>query len=238
MQTQRTGKIMALATQAYAAKTLSRFAPFNAIDADTLGQLAQATRVQHVHRGELIVHRGDRPNGMYLLVEGAVKLFLISSGGAERIVRLVGMGDSFCEESAFSNAPQTLAAQATCDSLVLFVPTQALQAAMQRSSELGEALLTRLSERMSALVVGMEQCEQRSSMQRVAHYLVQHANGDEETPEVQLRTSKQTIASQLNMTPESFSRVLSRFAREGFIRTQGHRAIRLTDYSGLMSLAV
>lgn len=229
---------MALATQAYAARTLSRFAPFDAFEAATLEQLAQAARVQHVHRGELIVHRGDRPNGMYLLVEGAVKLFLISSGGAERIVRLVGTGDSFCEESAFSNAPQTLAAQATCDSLVLFIPTRALQAAMQQSSKLGEALLTRLSERMSALVVGMEQCEQRSSMQRVAHYLVQHANGDADTPEVQLRTSKQTIASQLNMTPESFSRALSRFTRDGFIRTQGHRAIRLTDYSGLMSLAV
>lgn len=229
---------MALATQAYAARTLSRFAPFTGLDVGPLDELAGAARVQHVNRGELIVHRGDRPSGMYLLVEGGVKLFLISSGGAERIVRLVGMGDSFCEESAFSDATQTLAAQATCDSLVLFIPTRALQSAMQQSSRLGEALLTRLSERMSALVVGMEQCEQRSSMQRVAHYLVQHANRDADTPEVQLCTSKQTIASQLNMTPESFSRVLSRFAREGFIRTQGHRAISLTDYSGLMNLAV
>lgn len=229
---------MALATQAYAARILSRFAPFDTLEVETLDQLAQATRVQHLHRGELIVHRGDRPNGMYLLVEGAVKLFLISSGGAERIVRLVGMGDSFCEESAFSDAAQTLAAQATCDSLVLFIPTRALQAGMQQSSRLGEALLARLSARMSALVVGIEQCEQRSSTQRVAHYLVQHANADEDTPEVRLCTSKQTIASQLNMTPESFSRVLSRFARDGFIRAQGHRAIRLTDYSGLMNLAV
>lgn len=228
---------MALATQAYASKALSRFPPFNALDADTRDELAAAVRVNHLNRGELMVHRGDRPNGMYLLVEGSVKLFLISSGGAERIVRLVGAGDSFCEDSAFSNAAQILAAQATSDSLVLFIPTRALQVAMARSSPFGEALLTRLSERMSDLVVGMEQCEQRNSMQRVAHYLVHNANGDDDTPEVRLCSSKQTIASQLNMTPESFSRVLSRFAREGLIRNQGHRAIRLTDYSGLMSLA-
>lgn len=229
---------MALATQVYAARTLTRFAPFNDIDARTRDELAGAVRVQHAHRGELIVHRGDRPSGMYLLVEGAVKLFLISSGGAERIVRLVGMGDSFCEECAFSDAPQSLAAQATCDSVVLFVPASALRKAMRQASGLGEDLLACLSARMSALVSGIEQCEQRSSMQRVAHYLVHHANGDSNTPEVKLCASKQTIASQLNMTPESFSRVLSRFAREGFIRSQGHRAIRLTDYSGLMSLAV
>ena len=52
-----------------------------------------------------------------------------------------------------------------------------------------------------------------------------------------LSGTKQTIASQLNMTPESLSRVLNRFRRTGCIIPRGHRSIRLTEYDGLQSLA-
>lgn len=221
----------------FAGQTLTRFAPFDLLDATTRTSLSAGARVIRLARNEMLVHRGDRPRGLYLLVEGELKLFLISSGGAERILRIVRSGDTFCEESAFSNNPQMLAAQTIRESLVLFIPTRAMREAMLDCGDFAEALLERLSERMCDLLSGMEQCEQRNSVQRVAHYLVKHARETDSALEVELACNKQTIASQLNMTPESFSRVLSRFAREGFIHSRGHRAIRLTDYSGLQSLA-
>lgn len=221
----------------FAGQTLARFAPFDLLADTALAALAASARIQRLARNEMLVHRGDCPHGLYLLVEGELKLFLISSGGAERILRVVRGGDTFCEDSAFGSNPQMLAAQTTRESLVLFIPTRTLRDAMLDCGEFAEALLERLSERMCDLLSGMEQCEQRNSAQRVAHYLVKHAREKESALEVELASNKQTIASQLNMTPESFSRVLSRFAREGFIHSRGHRAIRLTDYSGLRSLA-
>lgn len=228
---------MGTSTSSFAGQALTRFAPFDLLDDDARATLGSGARVIRLARNEMLVHRGDRPHGLYLLIEGELKLFLISSSGAERILRIVRSGDTFCEESAFSDTPQMLAAQTTRESLVLFIPTRAMRDAMLDCGSFSEALLERLSERMCDLLSGMEQCEQRNSVQRVAHYLVKHARETDSTPEVELASNKQTIASQLNMTPESFSRVLSRFAREGFIHSRGHRAIRLTDYSGLQSLA-
>ncbi|MBW7861341.1 MAG: Crp/Fnr family transcriptional regulator [Rhodocyclaceae bacterium] len=228
---------MTTGTQSFIEQALSGIEPFDGLRAEAIEMLARGARMRRLGSSEIIVHRGDRPSGMFLVVEGEVKLFLISSAGAERIVRLAAQGDTFCEEGAFGNKPQSLAAQATRDSVVVFIPQRALQEAMDANPAIARALLARLSDRIFDLVTDIEQCEQRSGAQRVAHYLVKHASRASDAIEVRLSSKKQTIASQLNMTPESFSRVLNRLTREGFILPRGRRAIMLTDLNGLQSLA-
>jgi CRP-like cAMP-binding protein len=228
---------MAIAIHTQAIQALSRLEPFRSLEPAVLDRLAQSARTCRVGRDELLMQRGARPTGMYLVVEGEIKLFLISSSGAEKIVRLAGPGESFCEENILSDAAQILAAQATRASIVLHLPRTALRAAMAAEPALAEALLARLSERMGELVEGMEQCTQRSSTQRVAHYLVRHAARRADNVEVELSSNKQTIASQLNLTPETFSRVLNRLTRDGFILSSGRRSITLTDLQSLQSIA-
>ncbi|MCC4114323.1 Crp/Fnr family transcriptional regulator [Aromatoleum toluclasticum] len=214
---------------------LARIEPFDRLDTAALGRLAHGVRSLRVSRGEMLMHRGTEPGGMYLVLEGEIKLFLISSAGAEKVVRLAGPADTFCEENIFSDSCQSLAAQATRNSIVLHIQRGALQAAMAAQPAFAMALMARLSERMRELVDGMEQCTQRSSTQRVAHYLVQHAGSDDS--EVHLPCDKQTIASQLNLTPETFSRVLNRLRRDGFIVPRGRRAITLTNRLQLERIA-
>ena len=228
---------MTAETQSIIETTLSGIEPFSHLEEPEFSTLVCGTRLRRLGTSEIVVHRGDRPAGMFVVVEGEVKLFLVSSTGTERIVRLASSGDSFCEEGAFGNKPQSLAAQATRDSVVLFIPQRPLQDAMSADVALARGLLARLSDRVFELVADIEQCEQRSGAQRVAHYLVQHASKASDAIEVKLSSKKQTIASQLNMTPESFSRVLNRLTQKGFIVPRGRRAITLTDLSGLQSLA-
>jgi CRP/FNR family transcriptional regulator, dissimilatory nitrate respiration regulator len=229
--------IMVAATQDFIAETLAGSEPFRSLDATILSNLAHGTRVRHLEAGEIVVHRGDRPAGMYLVARGEVKLYLISNTGAERILRLARAGDTFCEESISGDMPQTLWVQTTAETVVLHVTERALQQAMASDTVLAQVLIRRMSSRICELIANMELCEQRNSAQRVAHYLVHNADRASDAIEVKLSSNKQTIASQLNMTPESFSRVLNRFTREGFILCRGRKAIRLTDLSGLQSLA-
>lgn len=217
--------------------TLVQTDSFKTLEQPALDIIAQGTRVRHVSNGELLVCRGDKPAGMFVVARGEVKLTLNSSNGNERIVRLVRPGASFCEESVFGDNPQSLSAQARKDSIVLFIPQRVLQLAIASDFGFAHALMHRLSECICQLVSDMEQCEQRNGAQRVAHYLVKHACRASDAMEVKLSTTKQTIASQLNMSPESFSRVLNQFKREGYILPRGHRAIRLTDFDHLQRLA-
>lgn len=193
--------------------------------------------MQNAIRHEMIVNRGDRPDGMYVVMAGEIKLLLVSASGAERIVRLVRAGETFCEEAVLTDAEYVLAARASRNSQVVYLPRAAIQSVMARHTKFAEVMIKLLSRRMHELLIDMELCEQRSSAQRVAHYLVQHANHDRGATEVRLSSAKQVIASQLNMTPESFSRVLRRLKHDGFILPRGRYAIALTNLSGLKSLA-
>jgi len=210
---------------------------FRSLPSEAQQSLAQAARVQSVIRHETIVNRGDRPDGMYLVMAGEIKLLLVSAAGAERIVRLVRAGETFCEEAMLSGTEYVLAARANRNSQVVYIPRAAIQTVMARHTAFAEMLIKLLSRRMHELLIDMELCEQRSSAQRVAHYLVQHANHERGAIEVKLSSAKQVIASQLNMTPESFSRVLRRLKHDGFILPRGRYSIALTDISGLKSLA-
>jgi len=210
---------------------------FSATDPAVIQTIASGARARSTPQDEIVVHRGDRPAGMFVVVQGEVKQFLISNSGAERIVRLAGAGDCFCEDSVFGNTPCPVFCQTTRASVLLFIPSQVLLTAASRDFTLARALLDRMANRIGALIADIELCEQRSGAQRVAHYLIKHASAANEQSELKLTSSKQTIASQLNMTPENFSRVLHRLTLQGLIMCSGHRAIRLTDLSGLRTLA-
>ena len=69
-------------------------------------------------------------------------------------------------------------------------------------------MLAGLSMRLHSLIADVESYSLRSSAQRVIGYLLQQAPDDEQGPtEITLPTSKQVIASRLNLTPETLSRI-------------------------------
>ena len=78
---------------------------------------------------------------------------------------------------------------------------------------------------------------QLSGTQRVAHYLTRLAPDDAECCEIRLDTDKQTIAAQLNLTPETLSRILAQLARDGMIQQRGRRSMVLNKLSALRDCA-
>lgn len=210
------------------AEILSRQPLFRSLGHAALVDLAGKTLEYRIGRHEMLFQKGVHPTCLHLVVAGQVKLFLPSAQGSEKIVRLASPGEVFGEESVLLDRPYAMTAQATRDSILLVVPRHALMAALADNPVLSGELLSNLAARMYDLVDNMESCTQRSSEQRVAHYLTQLAPSRSDSYEVELNANKQTIAAHLNLAPETFSRVLSRFARLGFIQMHG-RFIRVDN---------
>ena len=63
----------------------------------------------------------------------------------------------------------------------------------------------------------IEQLKARSTPQRIADFLVKHANANSGAARIVLPYEKALIASRLGMTPESFSRALGKLAKIGVI---------------------
>lgn len=227
---------MMLETRHSIPEILSRQPLFRLLDGHELNRLAKGTFEYRLSKNEILFQKGDPPRGMHVVMAGQIKLFLPSSLGSEKVVQLAGPGDSFGEEAVFLNKSCPLAAQATRESILLIVEKQALCEALERSCMLSRSLMARMCARLCDLIDNMETCVQRGSAQRVAHYFTQLAPATGNSYELALDINKQTIASQLNLAPETFSRVLGRLSRDGYIEVKG-RSVKVRDLNGLRQFA-
>ena len=215
---------------------LAHQALFRGLDVKELANLSQGAQEHRIGKQEFLYQKGEVPHGMHLVIAGQIKLALPSPAGIERIVIMAGPGDTFGEEAVFPGRPSPLTAQANKDSILLMLDKHALREAMRVNRGLADAMMARMGERMCLLIENLETCMQRSSAQRVAHFLSQRAPEKAISFDLELDVNKSTIASQLNLAPETFSRVLSRLSRDGLIDMTG-RYITLRNLDSLRTFA-
>lgn len=216
---------------------LGRLSPFNMLDPVERARILHGARPIHAARGELLVQQEDCPRGIHLVLAGRIKCFVLSPSGGEKIVRLADPGSFFGEEAALLNRPHIVNAQAMSPSELLFVPTALLREAMVSSTPFSVSMSMWLATASYDLMSTMQVQFQLSGTQRVAHYLTRLAPDDAEHCEIRLDIDKQTIAAQLNLTPETLSRILSQLTREGMIQPRGRRGMVLSKLSELRSCA-
>lgn len=218
-----------LETRHSIAEILSRQPLFRGLSETEIAQISAGCREYRVRKNELIFHKGDQAEGMHVVVMGQVKLSLPSAQGMEKVVHMCGPGSTFGEAVMFLDKPYPVTAQATSESLLLLISKRVLLEAMEGSTMLCRKMMASLSSRLHELLGDMETCMLRGSVQRVVCFLTQSAPSADATDyTINLPASKQTLASQLNLAPETLSRVLSQLMEVGLIRVKG-RVISVLD---------
>jgi CRP-like cAMP-binding protein len=166
---------------------------------------------------------------------GQLKLAFPSVQGNEKVVEILGPRQSFGEAVMFMNRPYPVFAEAIADSLVLQIGSGAVFRLLEGDASFARRLLAGLSIRLHSLVHDVETYSLRSTAQRVIGYLIQHCpegNGDGGAVEIHLSTSKQVIASRLNLTPETLSRVFHDLTERRLLKVSG-KVITIPDLARL-----
>lgn len=215
---------------------LSRQPLFRGLDAAELAALAAHTREYRVHKHEILFNKGDTPQGIHVVVMGQIKLFIPSTQGWEKVIHMEGPGCTFGEAVVFLDKPYPVSAQATQESIVLVISKEALSRALDSSPLLYRKMLASLCVRLHERLTDIEACTSRTSLQRVVCYLTQQAPPGEASYEVILGTSKQTLAAQLNLAPETLSRMLGQLSQAGLIEVHG-RSIHVLDVARLRAFS-
>jgi CRP-like cAMP-binding protein len=213
-------------------KYLAMLPLFDALSPDELREVAAGSTLRRLTRGEIVFRAGDPCNEFFVIVTGQVKLFMLAPSGQEKVVEVMGTGQSFGEAIMFTDRPYFLNSQALADSLLLSVSKQAVIAEIVRDHRFALRMLGGMSRRMHGLVRDVETYALHSGRQRVIRYLLRDQVVDNlETAAlrtVSLPASKATISSRLSLTPEYFSRVLHELEAQGLIEIDG-RDIRILD---------
>lgn len=201
---------------------LRRVSLFGELADDEIARVSRYTRERRVARGEVLFQRGDRAHGFFFVVAGQVKLAFSSAQGTEKVVEIVGPMQSFGEAVMFMNGTYPVFAEALADSVLIQISQGVVTELIDQDSTFAHKLLAGMAIRLHNLVRDVETYSLRSSMQRVIGYLLQL--GDSDKPcEISLPTSKRVIASRLNLTPETLSRIFHELSEAGLISVMGKR---------------
>src|SRR5262245_4238383 len=143
--------------------------------------LAAAAMVLPGQRGTIMFREGDACTGLYFVLRGQVKLFLQTDKGQERILCLVGEGESFGEVALFLSQRHLMTAQALVDSALLHLKREAVSLAVRRSPEFASRVVQELSRKLRERTLDLQGCMLLSGRQRVIRYLLgrlpESANG-------------------------------------------------------------
>jgi CRP-like cAMP-binding protein len=199
-----------------------------------LERIAQGTHELRLNRGEVIFQRGDACTGFHVVVHGQVKLALSSPQGIEKVVELIGPGQNFGEAVMFMGRPYPVYAQTLVDSLVLHINRTVILGGIESDPAFCRKMLAGLSIRLHRLIQNVESLSLRTPEQRVVEYLLQNVDGVQEGQDVpvMLPTKKNVIASSLNITPETFSRILHNLSEAGLIKVEG-KNVHILDVARL-----
>lgn len=201
-----------------------------------LDPLAQ---VRMVPQGQPVFSRSERAGTLVALLHGDAALGFRTSDGTFRAERLV-RGPAWLDLSSawLPEAPHAMDAQAWSLATVAELPREPLWALLAHHPALARRFIQGLAREVQALAVNTHELMHKDAPARLAQWLHERCetarNGAQAV--VQLPMRKRDIASQLAITPETLSRLMRTFTRQGVIEVAGY-TVRVLDVPALGRLA-
>jgi CRP-like cAMP-binding protein len=215
---------------------LSETPLFSGLPENQLKEIEQIAIEKNFRKGEIIFIEGDDGNGFYVVVEGKIKIYKVSSEGKEQILHIFGAGEPFGEVPVFTGKPFPANAESLVKSRLLFFPRKAFVDLISENPSLALNMLAVLSTRLRRFTVQIENLSLKEVPSRLAAYLIYLAEEQGREDSVKLHISKGQLASLLGTIPETLSRIFAKMSAQNLIQVTG-RDIRLIDPAGLEDLA-
>ncbi len=210
-----------------------------------IGDMGKHCWIVALRRGDSVAKRGAPIPGMFAVAYGSIKLVLRSQDNEERVLRLVGPGETFGEATALLGRNARYEASALAESKVVVIPSAAIYALIDRDPRLARGMVSSLAERSLALLDEVETACLRRGAQRLASYLdsLVQVNGNGNGSGngngahlVRLPVSKTLVAARLGITKETLSRLLRALAERRLIEVS-QREISILDREALAEMA-
>jgi CRP/FNR family cyclic AMP-dependent transcriptional regulator len=184
-----------------------------------LATLTAAQSVATYQKNEIIYSQGDAANAIFVIRRGNVKLTVLSKGGKEAVIAVLGAG-AFLGEGCLAGQPQrTATAEALSKSVIIRLGKATIVRMLHEQPAFLELFLRHLLLRNVRIEEDLIEHFFNSSEKRLARLLMSLANiGEENTPTPGLlKISQQTLAGMVGTTRPRISYFMNNFRRQGLI---------------------
>jgi CRP-like cAMP-binding protein len=212
---------------------------FPALPADMQAALARIAVPRRLGEGERLFARGDAPDGLYCVAEGAVRIGAVTAQGKESLLAIVEPPQWFGEIALFDGLARTHDAAAEGAALLLHLPQAPLLALLDAHPAWWRACGLLLTQKLRTSFLVMEESASLPAAGRLARRLVIIAEGYGEYKDRSRRllaVPQEQLALMLALSRQTVNQILKQFEAEGAIALP-RGGIEILDIAKLRGMA-
>lgn len=190
---------------------------FSDLEQEDYDHIIRTSSLITLRKNNILFHKGDELNCIYLLVSGSIKLQILSPSGDEKIIDMIHPGQTFAEAVLFAGGHQyPVTAIANLDCEVAAINAKTYLSYLSASNELCLKMLVKLSQRLHWMVNEMDQLTLHNATFRLVHFLLtlSKESTSENQKNITLLVSKKELASRLTIKPETLSRIFKTLTQQ------------------------
>ncbi len=190
------------------------------LDDESLKGLALNKSCNIYPKGQTVFWEGNKPQGMYCVNKGAVKISHTGNDGKEQIIRMVREGDILGYRSLITGEDYTSTAVALEDTTVCLIPKENFFKLLEENSDLSLGVMKLLSKELDTAENTISSLAQKQVRERIAETLLMlkefyGTEADGET--IQASVSRYDIAGMAGTARETATRLLSELKQDNVI---------------------
>ncbi|MGM0419626.1 MAG: Crp/Fnr family transcriptional regulator [Bacillota bacterium] len=209
---------------------------FSLLDWEEIESICENGYVKNYRKGEIIFFEADSEKKLYLLVDGQVKLSMLSSEGREKVMTILQAGDIFGEISLFDHDPHPLTAEVVEEAKLMILEWSNLEEIIMDQPRLALKIIEALSKKTRLLTSQVRDLVFHDAIGRLANLLIRFAKDfgkeTEEGTMIELILTHQEIANLLGVSRVTVTKTLNKLIDQGLIKIK-ERKIYILDHQGL-----
>lgn len=192
---------------------------FNALPAELQDALLASAQVQRLTASQVLFRRGDKPCGLYAVVEGGMRIGAVNAAGKEALLTLVEPPYWFGEISLFDGQPRTHDAFAESPCTLLHLPQTNLLALLEQQPQYWRDFALLMSQKLRLAFITLEEMSLLPAAPRLARRLLLIAeNYGEGEPRRVIHLPQEQLALMLAISRQTTNQILKELQSLGILR--------------------
>jgi CRP-like cAMP-binding protein/CheY-like chemotaxis protein len=214
-------------------QSLEKLSAGNGQGAAELKNIIAGRKIRQIKKKQVLYYEGDHPQGLYLIIEGAIRTFKLAEDGRELMMGLHKADDYIGVNALLLDDAFTETAEAVDDSAVCLLPKEAIINLVNRYPDISMQFIKILANNIKEKEDQLLELAYNSVRKRLAQVLVRLSK---QLPDPsQFKISRDELASMAGMATETVSRTLSDFKDEKLIEKKGSH-IQILDLNRLAKM--